>query len=188
MDTQLFRKCPCPVWAVGPGAAPQCPKIVGAVHANDDEDARGQEINAKIIDLALFIADLERGSLTLLQAWQPFGGRNILSHVTDEEFSAYLHAAQHRADENLRHLKDSFGAYLAGVQMDLRRGDMEDVIPDFVVAQGIDMVVVGTVARTGIAGLLIGNTAERLLQKLPCSVLAVKPDGFVSPVRVEEPA
>ena len=43
----------------------------------------------------------------------------------------------------------------------------------------------GTMARSGIAGLLIGNTAERVLRKLPCSVLAVKPDGFVSPERLE---
>ena len=35
------------------------------------------------------------------------------------------------------------------------------------------------------SGISIGNTAERVLRKLPCSVLAVKPDGFVSPVRVD---
>ena len=52
-------------------------------------------------------------------------------------------------------------------------------------AEGIDLVVMGTVARAGIAGMLIGNTAERVLRKLPCSVLTVKPDGFVSPVRLD---
>jgi nucleotide-binding universal stress UspA family protein len=40
----------------------------------------------------------------------------------------------------------------------------------------------GTVARTGIKGLLIGNTAERVLQRLRVSVLATKPAGFTSPV------
>jgi nucleotide-binding universal stress UspA family protein len=65
------------------------------------------------------------------------------------------------------------------------KGHPEEVIPQFVVSEGIDLVVMGTVARTGIAGLLIGNTAERLLQRLITSVLAVKPDGFVSPVRAE---
>jgi len=38
------------------------------------------------------------------------------------------------------------------------------------------------VARTGIPGLVIGNTAERILNGLVCSVLTVKPDGFVTPV------
>jgi hypothetical protein len=44
----------------------------------------------------------------------------------------------------------------------------------------------GTVARTGIAGLLIGNTAEAILEQVQCSVLAVKPPGFVSPVKLPD--
>ena len=45
-----------------------------------------------------------------------------------------------------------------------------------------DLVVMGTVARTGIAGVVIGNTAETVLSQLQCSVLAIKPKDFVSPV------
>jgi nucleotide-binding universal stress UspA family protein len=66
----------------------------------------------------------------------------------------------------------------------LRRGDPEDVIPRFVVSEGVDLVVMGTVARAGIAGMLVGNTAERMLKRLSCAVLALKPAGFASPVRV----
>ncbi len=44
----------------------------------------------------------------------------------------------------------------------------------------------GTVARTGFSAFLIGNTAETILQRLECSVLAVKPDRFVSPVVLEK--
>jgi nucleotide-binding universal stress UspA family protein len=40
----------------------------------------------------------------------------------------------------------------------------------------------GTVARTGISGFFMGNTAETILNQLNCSVLAVKPHGFVTPV------
>jgi nucleotide-binding universal stress UspA family protein len=70
--------------------------------------------------------------------------------------------------------------------MVLRRGEPGEVIPEFVVSEGIDVLVMGTVARGGIPGMLIGNTAERVLRTLPCSVLTVKPDGFVSPVRLEQ--
>jgi nucleotide-binding universal stress UspA family protein len=48
-----------------------------------------------------------------------------------------------------------------------------------------DIVVMGTVARTGISGLIIGNTAETILNQLTCSVLAVKPSGFKTPVTVD---
>lgn len=36
-------------------------------------------------------------------------------------------------------------------------------------------------ARTGISGFFPGNTAENILQKIGCSLLALKPQGFVSP-------
>jgi nucleotide-binding universal stress UspA family protein len=42
------------------------------------------------------------------------------------------------------------------------------------------------VARTGIPGLIIGNTAESVLSKIDCSVLAVKPPNFITPVTLED--
>ncbi len=46
----------------------------------------------------------------------------------------------------------------------------------------IDLVVMGTICRTGVPGFFVGNTAESILQQVECSVLTVKPDGFVTPV------
>lgn len=48
-----------------------------------------------------------------------------------------------------------------------------------------DIVVTGTVARTGLRGVFIGNTAENSIKTLQCPVLAVKPDGFISPLDTE---
>ena len=50
------------------------------------------------------------------------------------------------------------------------------------IPEGIDTIVMGSVGRTGLAGFFIGNTAETVLSRVKCSVLTVKPDGFVSPV------
>ena len=44
------------------------------------------------------------------------------------------------------------------------------------------MLVMGTVGRSGIPGLIIGNTAEKVITSIDCSVLAVKPEHFVTPV------
>ena len=44
----------------------------------------------------------------------------------------------------------------------------------------------GTVSRTGVTGFLIGNTAEKVLRQVDCSVLVVKPDKFVTPVKLDE--
>jgi hypothetical protein len=40
-----------------------------------------------------------------------------------------------------------------------------------------------TVSRSGIGGMLLGNTAEKVLATRDCSILTVKPDDFVSPIQ-----
>ena len=49
------------------------------------------------------------------------------------------------------------------------------------------LVVMGTVSRGGIPGLLMGNTAERLIDSVDCALLTVKPRDFVCPVALESP-
>ena len=68
----------------------------------------------------------------------------------------------------------------------LSRGAATRTIPALASKLKADLVVMGTVARTGIPGLIIGNTAEAILEQLHCSVLAIKPPGFSSPVQLEE--
>ncbi len=58
-------------------------------------------------------------------------------------------------------------------------------IPFLVRELGADLVVVGTGARTGIGGLLVGNTVEMLLTQIDCLALTLKPEGFLSPVTPE---
>ena len=45
-----------------------------------------------------------------------------------------------------------------------------------------DLIVLGTVGRSGIQGLLLGNTAENVLVHCDCDVLTVKPAGFQTPI------
>ncbi len=56
------------------------------------------------------------------------------------------------------------------------------MIPELAYKEKVDLIIMGTVCRTGIAGFFIGNTAEKVLQQVHCSVLTVKPDGFATPV------
>lgn len=58
----------------------------------------------------------------------------------------------------------------------------DNAILDFIRTHQIDLLIMGTMARSGIPGVFIGNTAERLVTHMPCSLLAVKPGDFVSPI------
>jgi universal stress protein E len=185
VDMELLRKCPCPVLLSRHGSPAPRPQIVAAVNASTEE-AEEQALNVKIVELALLMAShLETGPPRLLQVWTPFAERTIRSHSADDQFANYVEGARQRAAADLTGLVRSFEGRLPETQATVRRGEPQDVIPEFVVAEGIDLVVMGTVGRAGIAGMLIGNTAERVLRKLPCSVMTVKPDGFTSPVRLE---
>lgn len=185
VDMQLFRQCPCPVWAVGPAATTAPRRVLAAVHATA-EDAEEQALNRKILEAALLLAGFGGGAVTVFQAWSAFGEDLLRSHSKPEEVAAYVEAASDTAQSALDDLVDSFGERLGSARVELKRGDPEDLVPRFVVSEGIDLVVMGTVARTGIAGFIIGNTAERLLQRLICSVFAIKPDGFRTPVRLDK--
>ncbi len=60
-------------------------------------------------------------------------------------------------------------------------------VPGQTVLQLVDEIapttlVMGTIARTGLSGMIIGNTAEQVLGRITTSVIAVKPEGFQSPV------
>jgi nucleotide-binding universal stress UspA family protein len=57
---------------------------------------------------------------------------------------------------------------------------------DHIERYDVELLVMGTVAREGIPGLITGNTAERLLPHIPCLVLAVKLEGFTSPTTLDE--
>ena len=48
-----------------------------------------------------------------------------------------------------------------------------------------ELVILGTVGRSGLGLTLLGNTAEQVIDKLDCDLLALKPKGFVSPIKLE---
>ena len=58
------------------------------------------------------------------------------------------------------------------------RVNVRDAIYEHVSETGADLVVLGTRGATGLRTLLMGTTAERVITHSPCSVLAVKPDGY----------
>ena len=71
-------------------------------------------------------------------------------------------------------------------QTHLIKGGARKEIPALAKRLQIDCIVMGTVARTGIRGFIMGNTAETILEQIDCSVLAIKPRGFVTPVTPAE--
>jgi nucleotide-binding universal stress UspA family protein len=120
--------------------------------------------------------------LTLLHAWTVFGGSVLRSRLPADEFREYVESARLASQAAMSAFATTLADQLSGVPTQLIEGEPERAISRFVEANDVDLVVMGTVARSGIPGLVMGNTAERVLQRLSGSVFAIKPPGFVTPV------
>lgn len=174
VDMQLFRHCPATVWAVGPQVRSAPRTVLAAVHA-DRNDPGKDGLNTRILETAHLMARASGGQIIVLQAWHAFAEDMLRNRYSAEDFQAYRGAAEETARQDLEGLLARRPDLVRDARIELLEGQAEDVIPAYLVANGVDLVVMGTMARRGLQGLIIGNTAERLLQRLPGSIMAVKP-------------
>lgn len=181
VDMELLRHCPCPVWLIGPSPTDRPQRMLAAVHTATDDEGE-VALNRQILELALYLRELEHAELTVLEAWSLFGEELLRPRLSEADLARELGGLQADVERSLRGLVDSFGAASAGATVAAVKGRAEKVIPEYVRTHDIDVVVMGTVARGGVAGLLMGNTAQHVLQHLRGSVLAVKPPRFATPV------
>ncbi len=182
----LLRKCPTPVWVMHPSLVEEL-RILALVDP-DPSDLVRDGLNDLVLELATSLARRMDGELHVGHAWTMEGeatlrtspivelpGRIVDVMVRDTE-------AFHRDQLSVlthRHQLDELGASIHMVS-----GEPGVVLPRLADRLDIGLIVMGTVGRTGLRGLIMGNTAETILRSVRCSVLAVKPQGFVSPVKV----
>lgn len=183
----LMRKCPCPVWVVKQAQTWPYTRILAAV----DPSTSGTEsdsLNPLILQLAGNMASKEAGELHVIHVWHLFGERYVLRirGMTEDEIQKARERERLRHRKYLNTLLEQVDVTELKPHLHLIEGDPVERIPELVVEQGIDLLVMGTVCRTGIGGFLIGNTAEEVLNQIDCSVLTVKPEGFVTPVTLED--
>jgi len=201
-DLHLLRKCPCPVWVTRPfpehgaaGTGDGTPLVVAAVDFDRDAQETGDGpqdvLNDSIIETALSVAQASGASMTLVHAWQaPAEGllQRAAPGVSSAQLTQYVRDVEHWHHAALDTLADavrhSAGERVPHVSSTLLQGDADEVIADYVNSHEPIVLVMGTIGRTGIPGVIIGNTAEDILISIDGSVLAVKPPGFVSPLHV----
>lgn len=194
-DMHLMRKCPCPVWIIKTSEHHQYRRILAAVD-QDPEQTVKDALNSQILEMSSSLALAEFGELHVVHAWQLFAETVFASArtgISDAEISSMVEEEAGKRGRWLESLVNTYGInddrdtadYIAP-QLHLIKGDPKYVVPTTARELEVDLVVMGTVARTGIAGFFIGNTAESILNQLNCSVLTVKPPGFISPVTLDE--
>lgn len=177
-DWHLMRKCPRPVLLVKEHDWPEGGEIIAAVNVGTEDDEHAA-LNDKITVIANDYASLLKGNVNLVNSY-PSTPLNIAIEVPEFDPDTYHDAVKQYHQNEMRAHALKYG--VPDNKCVVKEGLPEKVIP--MVAKDIDaeLVIIGTVGRVGISAALIGNTAEHVIDELNCDVLALKPDGFVSPL------
>ena len=196
-DMHLMRKCPCPVWLLKAGEIKRFKNILAAVDLDDAHDPKEIEVrwalNDQVFQLAASLAVSDFAELHVGHAWDIAGARALrggflstLKAPLDLLMEQLRRHRQDNMDQLLQRQRPDIGPEVVELHTHLVKGAPRVAIPDLVRAVNADLVVMGTVARTGIPGFIVGNTAEMILSQIGCSVMAVKPPGFTSPVVIQD--
>lgn len=178
-DWHILRKCPCPVLLVKDHEWPQNGNILAAVNVGSDEKEH-QSLNAQITKNAKRVAELIQGNVHLVNS---FPGTPVNIAIEIPEFNSNEYN-----DTMLKHHEQAMVSHANDFDISVANTHVEEGLPETVIEQvaiklDAELVILGTVGRTGISAALIGNTAEHVIDQLNCDVLALKPDGYVSPLQ-----
>ena len=176
---KLLRYCPIPVLAKRDSRKFRHREIVASLDLDSTHDA--SNLNEAIIQMAAAVAGRADAKVTLFHAWTMWGEQLLRNHGRVEPGKLREMLAEIKVGLQAEAERLSQSPCLEGLEVEvaLQKGEARDVLPEFVEK---NIVVMGTVGRSGLQGAIMGNTAERILNSLTCSVLAVKPKGFRTPI------
>ncbi|MGF1721398.1 universal stress protein [Vibrio kyushuensis] len=186
IDMALLRQCPAPVWLNRPTNKPLVKRRVAVAIDPDITNAEQKELNVQLLSLARSIADSSDSRLHIISCWvyqlQHYLDNQAWIKMEEAELKDNIEQARVEHRTKLDSIIEESGLSGENIVHHLQ-GVADDEIPRTVLDLGIDVLVMGTIARTGIPGVVIGNTAENILQSVNCSLVALKPNSFVSPIR-----
>lgn len=159
----LMRQCPCPIWAVKPGTQTEQNIMVGLLFDEKVED-HNDGLNHQLIGIATNIATKEITKKMHLV--------NVTDKVDEQRHSQMNKLVDEITDPDYKILPV------------ILEGNATNLLPEYAEQHSIDLLIMGMLSRTGLLGFFIGNTAERIMDDMDCSILVVKPTEFVSQISI----
>ncbi|QJD58774.1 universal stress protein [Pseudomonas sp. gcc21] len=178
-DWQLIRHCEAPLWLVK-----QADTLIGSICASVDplhEADKPAALDYKLIANSDSLAKAMRAQMYIAHCYNPLPRTLVFDASIIGDYDAYAGEVRARHQQAFAELADTAG--IPATHRQLLQGYPEEAIPEFIEKQAINLLVMGAVSRSRLDAALIGHTAERLLDEVPCDVLVIKPDEFVDPSR-----
>lgn len=175
-DWNLVRFCPCPMLLVGEKTTVRGKPVLASLDLESTDQAH-KDLNLEVLDRAKALSGLIAGEVHIANAY---------NMVTVGGVDASIEQLKYQAVQSAREEFYNKGREIAQAnnieQVHVQEGAPEMVINE--VADSIDagIIVLGTIARTGVSGMFIGNTAEAVMEGASADVFVVKHADFVSPL------
>ncbi len=170
-DWKLLRYCPAPVLMVKSDTSWMQGTVLAAVDLGYHDDQH-RILHDAIVSNAADIAEMINGQLHLVSAHPA----PMLS-ASDPVYQLREEIAARYAENGSKYVAQNG---LTESQLHIDEGPADTLIPRIAREVKASVTVIGTVARTGISGALIGNTAEVVLDQLASDVLVLKPDDMLA--------
>lgn len=180
-DFELLRLAPMPVLLVKTRRAYDHPTILAAVDPSHSF-SKPVRLDREILSCASRLTQALRGSLHVVFAYNPLPAVGVA-----EPGLVLVGATEAIATEAGARARKALARALNGASVPASRrhvvpGHPIDAIQGAAAQVGSKIVVMGAISRSGLKRLVLGNTAERVFDELPCDVLVVKPKAFASRV------
>lgn len=174
-DWQLIRSSPYPLWLVKPQEPYDLPVVLAAVDPTHEDDQHAR-LDRLIVEQARNVADKAGGELLLLHTFEPLTGLGAEATLTFKPIRLSIEELTRRME---REHREKLDALARACEVEPHRvhqlpGRTRDILPYFAREKGADLVVMGAIARWGLRNRVIGSTAEKVLDDLPCDILIVK--------------
>ena len=178
-DWRLISTCPATVLLVNTDGAKRYEHAVAAVdpfHVH----AKPAELDAEILDQATAIKTLTGATLSVVHCFLP------LTSVTGGLAAEHLPIDDAEAELE-RFRRDKLGELVTDAGLDssiaeLVHGRPAEKLLELAESGGADVIVMGALSRGRLRDLILGSTAECLLNQAHADVLIVKPPGFETSV------
>ena len=183
-DLALLRKCPVPVLMMA--CRDQLPDYTGKIMVAIDVGDPASDavtLNQCLLLHGLYLSSQENAELHIASVWNLPDKQSAIHFLEEDELYELQESTHQRYQEKLDQALSEAGIERENkkVSTHLLKGIPSYEIQKLANEVDVDLIVMGTLGRHT-KGVLMGNTAENILNGVYCSILAVKPEGFVSPL------
>ena len=183
-DLALLRKCPVPLLMMA--SRGQLPDFTGKIMVAldvGDPNYEASELNRSLLLNGLYLSSQENAQLHIVSVWGLPVEHHTLQHLDEEELYELQEVTHLRYQKKLDQALSEvhIDKTRPDIHCHLLKGQPAQVIQRMANEVNVDVIVMGTLGHHS-QGVLMGNTAENIINNVYCSILAIKPEGFLSPL------